>query len=379
VSRNGTVRVLGAVACASVILAGCSIPDRPLWWPKSKAARAPAAVAPLVVSHPWRPGDVQLGIDVYWVANTRDSAAVVRAKARRIINYAVSLGANSINVTFPFYTYGLTSDVLYASRQTTPSPQHIRLLLAAAAASHIRVTLRPILNESALMADDVNGWRGDIEPANRTAWFASYQRLLLPYARAAAAGHAATFVIGTEFETLEHAPQWRGLIRAVASAYHGQILYDGNFTNYTKHISMPPAPALGFDAYPRFKLPERATVAQVAADWEKWMKLRPLAARRHYVFVEVGITAVSGAYKDPGDWTDTVHDPLNPAIQSTWYKGACQAVTAERLGGIYWWEVNFDANPARPSSESSDRLTFLGRPAQTVIRQCFAALTGKPA
>jgi hypothetical protein len=378
VSRKRIVRVLTAIACGAVILAGCSIPDRPLWWPKSKAA-PPAAVAPLVVRHPWHPGAVQLGIDVYWVANTRDSAAVVRAKARRIINYAVSLGANSINVTFPFYTYGLTSDVLYASRQTTPSPAHIELFLAAAAASHIRVMLRPILNESALMAGDVNGWRGDIEPANTGAWFASYQRLLLPYARAAAAGHAATFVIGTEFETLEHAPQWRPLIRAVRGVYRGQILYDGNFTNYTKHISMPPASAIGFDAYPRFRLPNRATVAQVATDWEHWMKVRPLAARRTYVFVEVGITAVTGAYKDPGDWTDTVHDPLNPAIQATWYRGACQAVSTERLGGIYWWEVNFDADPARPSSVRSDRLTFLGRPAETVIRQCFAALAGRPA
>jgi hypothetical protein len=35
---------------------------------------------------------------------------VVQAKARRIIDYAISLGANSISLTFPFYTYGITSD-----------------------------------------------------------------------------------------------------------------------------------------------------------------------------------------------------------------------------------------------------------------------------
>jgi glycosyl hydrolase family 113 len=374
VGWHRTARVICAVVCALVVLSGCSIPDRPAWWPRSNAA---PVVPPLVVKHEWHPGQVQLGIDVYWVANTHDSAAVIRAKARRIINYAVSLNANAIDLSFPFYTYGPTSDVLYASRQTTPSPAHIGIFLAAAAASHVRVSIRPLLDEQVLMKQ--NQWRGSIEPGDLAAWFASYQRFLLPYARAAATGHAATFVVGTELESLERDRQWPALIRAVRKSYDGEVLYDGNFTNYVKHTPMPPAPALGFDAYPHFDLSDQATVSQLAANWEKWMKFRPLASRRRYVFLEVGITAVSGAYNNPGDWTGTVHDPVVPAIQRNWYSAVCRAVSSEHLGGIYWWEVSFDADPAHPQSESSDRLTFLGRSAQTEIRQCFATLTGRPA
>jgi len=51
-------------------------------------------------------------------------------------------------------------------------------------------------------------------------------------------------------------------------------------------------------------------------------------------------------------------------------------VSAEQIGGgIYWYEVNFDANPANPRPFESDRLTFLDRPAQRVVRQCFAKLS----
>ena len=63
-------------------------------------------------------------------------------------------------------------------------------------------------------------------------------------------------------------------------------------------------------------------------------------------------------------------------MQAAWYKAACNAVSAEQIGGgIYWWEVNFDANPADPGPFKSDRMTFLDRPAQRVIRNCFAKLS----
>src|SRR5215471_17658860 len=107
-------------------LAACSIPSRPLWWPKQKHA-APA------VRHPWHQGMRQLGIQVYWTANRNDSSdAVVQAKAQRIIRYAISLNANSVAVTFPFFTYGVSSDTVYAKPEVTPTSSHIAIFLATA-------------------------------------------------------------------------------------------------------------------------------------------------------------------------------------------------------------------------------------------------------
>src|SRR5262249_37675345 len=155
----------------------------------------------------WHQGVRQLGIHVYWAANRGDSDAVIRAKARRIINYAISLNANSVALTFPFFTYGLTSDMVYAKPEVTPSPGDIATFLAVAAEAHTRVPLRPVLNENALVARNPQAWRGSIEPQNRPAWFRSYRKLLLPYAAAAQAGHAATFVLGTELISVEGSPQ----------------------------------------------------------------------------------------------------------------------------------------------------------------------------
>jgi len=372
-------------ACLLALVSACAIPSRPAWWPKPQHTTAAAAAGSNVnaravttvlgVAQRWHPGLRQLGIQVYWTANTHDSDAVVRAKARRIINYAIRLNANSIAVTFPFYTHGITSATVYTNRTTTPSPAHIAVFLSEAAMSHIRVTLRPILNEIALVAQNPIAWRGSIEPADRTVWFRSYRALLLPYANVAESGHAASFVIGTELNSLEGDPNWPGLIRAIKSVYRGELIYDENFDEFAAHDTNLPLSTFGVDAYPRFALSDSASVGALAQAWANWLGTHTLMVRRRAILSEVGIDAVAGSYSDPGAWLTTTRAPIDLRVQTNWYKALCEAAATEHIGGIYWWDVSFDANPAQPGPYQSDRLTFLGRPAQDVIRNCFARLS----
>jgi hypothetical protein len=368
-----------SAACLLALGSACStIPSRPeaAARPSRPAAAASKDRVP-VVAHGWHAGMPQLGIDVYWTANTKDSDAVVRAKARRIIDYAISLNANSIALTLPFYTYGLSSDTVYASKTTTPSPAHVAIFLSEAAKSHIRVTLRPLLDEIALVAQNPLAWRGSIEPANRSAWFGSYQDLLMPYAAVAESGPAATFVIGAELQSLESDPHWPALIRAVRSVYPGELQYDENFDEFEAHDTSLPLSTFGVDAYPRFQLPDTATVGQLTRAWEEWLGSHTLAVRRTAVLSEVGIDAVAGSYSAPGAWLGTIQSPIDTQIQTNWYQAVCRAVSAEQIGGVYWWEVSFDADPADPGPYQSDRITFLGRPAQQVVKDCFATLTSR--
>jgi hypothetical protein len=377
--RLAPVLLAGAAVLLTLVTA-CSIPSRPLWWPSSKHTAHTAGDPPVAVRavpEPWHQGMRQLGIQVYWTANRNDSsAAVIQAKAQRIIDYAISLNANSIAVTLPFYTYGLASDTVYAKPKDTPSPRHIAIFLAVAAKAHIRVTLRPVLDESALFAQNLQAWRGSIEPQNRPAWFRSYRALLLPYLLVAQAGHAATFVLATELESLEGASQWPGFIRSLRSVYHGQLTYDENHDEFAMNTANPPVPGHNVDAYPQFNLPASASVARLTKSWDAWLGAHPLAVRRVLTLSEIGIGAAAGSYQDPWAWLTTRTAPINTRVQAAWYQAACNALSAEQIGGgIYWWDVSFDANPADPRPFESDRLTFLDRPAQRVIQNCFAKLS----
>jgi hypothetical protein len=378
-SRLAPVLLAAGAVLLLTLVAACSIPPRPLWWPHPKHAAHTGrdTVSVPAVRNPWHQGMRQLGIQVYWTANRNDSSdAVIRAKAQRIINYAISLNANSVAVTIPFFTYGLTSNTVYATPKATPSPGHIAIFLAEAARAHLRVTLRPVLNEDVLVARNPQAWRGSIEPQNRAAWFRSYQKVLLPYVTAAQAGHAATYVLGTELVSLEGAPQWPGLVRSLKSVYSGQLTYDENHDEFATNDANSPVPSHDVDAYPQFDLPDSASVASLTRSWDAWLGSHPLSVRRDLTLSEVGIDAVARSYKNPWAWHSTRTAPIDTHVQTAWYQAACNAVSDEQIGGgIYWWEVNFDANPADPGPFKSDRLTFLDRPAQQVIRNCFAKLS----
>lgn len=103
-----------------------------------------------------------------------------------------------------------------------------------------------------------------------------------------------------------------------------------------------------------------------------------MAQRRVLTISETGIDAVAGSYVNPWDWAGRANKPIDPHVQAVWYQAACNALSAEQIGGgIYYWEVNFDADPAAPRAFESDRLTFLDRPGQQVIRNCFARLSSR--
>lgn len=327
------------------------------------------------VAQPWHQGMPQLGINVYWTGNSKDSDEVIRAKSQRIIDYAIGLGANSITLTFPFYTSGITADSVYTDNPTTPSPAHVGIFLSVAAESHMRATVRPILNENSLIAENPNSWRGAIQPGETSTWFSSYRQLLLPYARVAQSEHAATFVIGTELNSLEGDPNWPSLVNAISGVYHGQLMYDENFDSFASHDTNLPVTTFGVDAYPRFQLSDSASVGQLTQAWKDWLSSHSSTVLHETVLSEVGIAAVPGAYSDPGGWVNTGNAPVVTQVQANWYSGVCRAFTDDKLAGIYWWEVSFDANPASPANFLNDRLTFLDRPAQQVVSSCFKSIT----
>ena len=82
--------------------------------------------------------------------------------------------------------------------------------------------------------------------------------MLLPYARAAAAGHAATFVVGTELNSLERDSHWPALIRSVRRAFPSELAYDENTGSFAAHDSHLPLATFGVDAWQHVMLPDSA-------------------------------------------------------------------------------------------------------------------------
>ncbi|MFF4060605.1 hypothetical protein ACFYZ8_36065 [Streptomyces sp. NPDC001668] len=362
------VRLYGAVVLVLLLTAGCVSPAAAPVTPVA-TSRTPA---PAKVAHPWRPGDPQLGAQILWYAYPGETDASVRADALRLVNYMVRRQMNAMSVTFPFTTTGPTASRVAAS-SGTPSVRHLAMLLDTAAAAGLRITVRPLLDEKSLLAKDPLAWRGSLAPADRAAWFRSYEAFLAPCLTLAARHHASTFVLGVELTSLEDDPRWRTLITRARKRFTGELSYDANWDDYvSRHVPVP-VEHLGVDAYfPLDGLGDEATVAQIAAGWEHWLDRKSTGTLPRIVLSEVGIIAEDGAYRHPAVWKGGGQSGAkpNPTVQKRWFEAACQVARARDMAGLYWWNLDFHADP--DAAAPSDSLTsFLGRPAETALTSCF--------
>jgi hypothetical protein len=334
----------------------------------SDETTSPASPDPRVAK-PWKQGDPQWGVQLYWEDDRTQSVAHLTRKARTQARYLVGLKANSVALSFPFFTGTPTSDKIAAGAKT-PTPARLAAVLTVFQDAGLRVTVRPLMDEKSLGAPP--HWRGAIKPADRGAWFAHYRTFMGPYLDVAEQHEVATFTLATEFNSLEGDPRWESLVRSVENRFSGEIGYDANWDNYVKGRIDMPVTTLGVDAYFPVKVPDTAPVQDLVDGWNHWLDKKARGPLPKIVLTEAGIGAMNGAYHKPGDFY--VSRALNTAVQANWYTAVCSVVRERKMGGVYWWSVYFDSDPYAAPAQNASRLDFAGRPqTEKAVRSCFGS------
>ncbi|MFD9409030.1 hypothetical protein ACFWBN_18690 [Streptomyces sp. NPDC059989] len=382
-SPSSSALVAGLVAVLVLALSSCGLLDDPAASPGPETAGAPkaAASAPASapqVTKPWKEGDPQLGAQVLWYADPAEKDATVRTKARRIVDYIVGRDMNSVSISFPFVTKGITASKVEAG-PVTPSIAHLGILLDEAEASGLRTTVRPLLDEQSLMAQDPLAWRGKIKPADPAAWFASYQQFLKPYLELSAQHKVKTFVIGTELSTLENDARWKGVITTARQSFPGEINYAVNWDMFVERDLTMPVDTVGVDAFfPLKQLKDDAPVSAVVEGWQTWLaKKKGVGPGKldKTLLYEVGAPAENGGYGHPGAWSGKTA-PLNLQVQKNWFDAVCQVAQARGMAGLYWWKLDFHKDPAASDAQNDSHDSFLGRPAEESVSACFRQWAG---
>jgi hypothetical protein len=365
------------------LLAGCGTEDDPLARISQEptggvtASGGASASPPPQVKQRWKAGMRQYGIAVYWQNNPDDSDQVVRTKAKKILNHVVSLGANSVSISFSFLMDSAEASVVRADDPMTPSPGRLAIVLDEANNRGLRTTVRPMLHERNLAShDEPDMWRGSIRPASRAKWFSSYRDMLVEYGKVAQGSKVATFVVGTELNSMEsNGDGWRTVATGLGDVYSGELDYSANHDRLRKN---GPAPgiSLSVDAYPPVKVGDGATVAQLTAGWNEWLTdNRGSGKLSDLVLAEVAIGARSGAYREP--WSPHAKGTIRPEIQQRWFDAACEVMRKRDLAGIYFWMLNLDSDPtAQPSDKAP--MDFAARPGEKNIARCFAKSARRP-
>jgi hypothetical protein len=383
--------IFPAIVVTLVIALPLAVGSYPLRWPAGSllpvlvtggrtghpAASAPAPAPPSAaptgetplahVASSWHSGMVQWGVQVYWDDDRSRTVPQLRRQAVAVANYLVGLKANSVVVTFPFFTGTVTSSAVFASGRT-PTPDRLGTVLDVFREAGLRTALRPLLDEKSL--GGLPNWRGSLAPADLSAWFASYRTFLVPYLVSAQQHHVTEFVIGAEFSSLEGKAGWQAVVDTGRKYFSGEIGYDANWASYVRGPVDMPVRSLGVDAYFPVDAPDSASVATLVRSWNAWLDRKSTGALPRIVLSEVGIPAMRGAYAAPGDFSS--RSTVDPQVQANWYTAVCQVVRQRRMSGVYWWFVNFDDQLSKPSDASL--LDFTGRTAtERAVRACFGS------
>lgn len=374
------------VAILVPVLAGCSgigigpgVPQKDNWTgtPSATATGRARPAGPTIGGVPVRvvPASrrklrATLGIQVFW--NSTGTRADMEADANRIFNYVVGLGANSVAVDFWFYTDGVNPTYVYGMKKNTPSPATIGMVAANARQHGLRVLIRPLLNEDNIKIVGTN-WRGSIQPASLTAWFASYYSFLKPYFQAAQVSKVTAFDIGTELDSLvPYESHWTAFKAAAAKLFTGRLQYAVNYGRWQEDPSYEPVADPGVDAYPLLGVGDDATLSQLTAAWITWLHNQPESVLRRTVLQEVGIAAAAGAYALPARMAPA-GTPLDLWIQRNWFASACAAAKATHLAGLYFYDVNSTDRPSDHAVTASYPAgSFINR-SDGVIKTCFAS------
>jgi hypothetical protein len=327
--------------------------------PAGHAARTPAAV--LAGRAPSLPATWQAGVNLTanagadFLAPGSDAAL---AAARRDRSTAVEVVAT-------WYMTGADSSAVAADPARTPTDAAVMHAVTTATGLGLRVLLKP-------QVDVLDGtFRGEIAPADRAAWFASYQTMLVHYADLARQLNVQGLVVGVELGSMVDRPgdtnRWKALIRSVRGAgFHGRLTYATNWDQLSGIGFWRSVDYIGIDAYFPLVPKDRAyspTTSELEAawhgsyvaggprDWVAEVTRLQRAERRPVVFTELGYGATACTADVPyvlaprcvaGGQTK----PSERAQRNAYVAAMRVWSRVPHFAGIYWWDWPTDANQA---------------------------------
>ena len=334
-------------------------------------------------SHAHRPAIVQTaskkhkmilkGIDVAWGTTSKTNLPWVESEAHKIVDYVLSLHANTISINFKYFQKHLDSDSVYTN-VGTPTPRDLAPVIKIAQSAGLMVQLRPLLS-----VVDSDQPRGVALPAHPTEWMHSVYKTLWPYLKLAQQYHVEAFVWGSEFTKMTaHLPEkdWTWLIQKMKSIYTGRLEYAAGHAAYLVR-SGPESPNMpGYkdyvDGYFPVNAGPHASVNRLIAGWQQWLKVVPKSTLSNTVISEVGIPVASDAYEMP--WGSPPTSLKYLPMQAHWFTMVCDIVKIDHMKGVFFWRLDFPIDPysIKGNSPALTSDAFADRPGADAISTCFS-------
>jgi hypothetical protein len=235
-----------------------------------------------------------------------------------------------------WYQDTLTSSTVYQDPNRTPNDVGLLRAMALAKANGMRPTLK-------VGVDVQDGsYRGDINPASVSTWFASYRTMVTHYAKLSQQAGATMLVVGSELASMNrYSSQWRSMIATARHYFEGKLTFAVNWVQDVPNVNFWDAvDYIGVDAYmPLSQSDPNPSVSALVQAWQPYVsQLAGYVAqwKRPAIFTEIGYQSQQGTAETPW-WTTTNINGQVP--QQRAYEAAYEVWSkVPWFQGFFWWD-----------------------------------------
>lgn len=255
----------------------------------------------------------------------------------QFLDEIVEVGATDVSLVVRWSQRDVESTQIGPVQGVTVDDTVVEEVIGLATDRGLRVLLLPTLHLRRMRRGH---WRGVLAPSDLDAWWTSYERFILHYARLSARSDVSIFSVGSELVSTErYRKRWRAIIAAVRKVFPGQLTYSANWDHFEPVQFWDAVDVVGVTAYPELSDRDDPTQEELEAGWAPFRsQLRGWAAREghKFIFTEVGFPSHADAARRP--WDYTAKGTADIALQLRLYRSLYQVWQADpRLEGVYIW------------------------------------------
>ncbi|HUH05275.1 MAG TPA: hypothetical protein VML75_24925 [Kofleriaceae bacterium] len=282
----------------------------------------------------------------------------------RMVDEIADLGATHVALVVSWEQEHVRSNAIRRTARTSVSDAVVARAAARARARGLKVLLFPILTVRQARPGE---WRGTLVPADRSAWWRSYERFILHYAGLAATIRAEVLLVGSELGSTESwRDHWYHLIGKARAVFPGGIAYSANWDHY-RHVSFwRRLDYLGVTGYFELTRDNDASQATLTRSWARARDeilafMKTVDGPRLWLS-EVGYVSRDGAATRP--WDYGLDTRLDLEEQRRCYQALREAWSGvPALDGVFMWNWFGTGGPR------DGGYTPRGKPAEQVLRR----------
>ncbi|MGQ9628765.1 MAG: glycoside hydrolase family 113 [bacterium] len=283
-------------------------------------------------------------------------------------------GAEWVSIVPTWYQDDKTSTNIYRDIWRSLSDESVIHAIDEAHRLGLKVMLKPHVDSQS------GEWRGEFMPEDADAWFRSYTDFILHFAGMAKSHDVEMLCVGTEFVKINRflpsaGNHWRGVVSEIKKVYSGPLTYAANwgdwgwgefyFVGFWDLMDYA-----GIDAYFNLTDKENPTVEELVSAWRKWegnLESWQRDAGKPILFTEIGYRSISGANREPWDWSKK--GKVNLEEQANCYEAAFEVFWGKPwFAGFFWWDWG---TKAHIDINLDTDYTPFGKPAEEVLRKWY--------